>query len=87
MTTAVYDQTIGAGDQLQALVAQTRPGRHARFVVGSSSSWTWSGKQRRQQLRKLELPRHSDIPLQLHLYTILKNLRLQKYIVNGTKNP
>jgi hypothetical protein len=35
----------------------------------------------------LELPRHSDIPLQLHLYTILKNLRLQKYIGTGTKNP
>jgi hypothetical protein len=27
------------------------------------------------------------IPLQLHLYIILKNLRLQKYIGTGTKNP
>jgi hypothetical protein len=28
-----------------------------------------------------------SIPLQLHLYIILKNLRLQKYIGTGTKNP
>jgi hypothetical protein len=27
MTTAVYDQTIGAGDQWQAPAAHTRPGR------------------------------------------------------------